>query len=291
MNLHFSVSLSTSNSLVPCLFPLAIHTGFEHLPTHSSTGELSCYRERPLCHSLFRVPHLGGGLALSHCTWLIQGPCLLEAMVKETLYVEASTDLFPKLRLGPLAACLTGGVVGVWKLCKPIAVAQYRDERSWPWKVQRQFPPLSTPTSFSSSLPARQPLLPFPNFLYSFSMLPLFLIFHTSPYLKCICLFILFYSYSLLVSCLLQVSSSSTGSTALKAKNLTRQALSFTAYYCMWGVYHVNTSGMTSEKIMLKGSGCCMCLVLLILWVLEDPGQKQKENIISSPNSVTVDKA
>lgn len=45
----------------------------------------------------------------------MQGPCLLEAVVKETLCLEASTDPLPKLGLGPLSACLTGGVVGVWK--------------------------------------------------------------------------------------------------------------------------------------------------------------------------------
>lgn len=122
-----------------------MHTEFEPLSTHSSTGVLSCCRERPLCHSLFRGQHPGGGVGLSHCTWLMQGPCLLEAVVKETLCLEASTDPLPKLGLGPLSACLTGGVVGVWKPCKPTAVARYRDERSWPWKVQRQSFPLRQP--------------------------------------------------------------------------------------------------------------------------------------------------
>lgn len=86
-------------------------------------------------------------------------------MVKETRCLEASPDPLPKL--GPLSACLTGGVVGVWISCKPSALDRYRDKRSWPWKVQRQSfplcrppplfrsifsPCLSTPTSFSLHL-------------------------------------------------------------------------------------------------------------------------------------------
>lgn len=43
--------------------------------------------------------HAGAGQ--SHCTLLMQGPCLLEALVKETLCLEASTDPLSKLGLGP----------------------------------------------------------------------------------------------------------------------------------------------------------------------------------------------
>lgn len=210
-------------------------------------------------------------------------------MVKETLCLEASTDPLPKLGLGPLSACLTVGVVGVWKPCKPTAVAQYRDERSWPWKVQRQFPPLSTPTSFSSSLPARQPLPPLPNFLYSFSMLPLFLIFNTSPYLKCICSFILFYFIPILCWCLACCRSAPV--------QLAQQH---------WRLRISQDRPFPSLHIMYVGSVPCKYKWYDVrenhaerLWLLHvsgpadslDPDQKQKEKIILSPNSVTMDKA
>lgn len=79
-----------------------MHTESEPFPTYSSTGVLSCYRERPLCHSLFRGQNPWGGVRLSHCTWLMWGPCLLEAVVKETLCLWASTEPVPKMGLGPL---------------------------------------------------------------------------------------------------------------------------------------------------------------------------------------------
>lgn len=97
-------------------------------------------------------------------------------MVKETLCLEASTVPLPKLGLGPLSACLTGGVVGV--SCGKIKGVDLE-------KFKGRVSPTVDPHLFSLCLlylPVRLSL-PLPNFLHSLSLLPLFvLIFQTSPY-------------------------------------------------------------------------------------------------------------
>ncbi len=158
LQLHLC-SCSLSFSFVPTEL-------IEPLSTHRFTGELSCYRRRPLCHSLFRGQLPRGGEGWSHCTWLMHSPCLLETVVKETLCLQAWTDPLSKLVLGPLSACLTGGVVGVWKTGKLTALAWYRDERSLLEKFKGKCS-LTVDLHLlfsSSSFPACQPILIFNHF-------------------------------------------------------------------------------------------------------------------------------
>lgn len=180
--LHFQPVLacfSCISALVPFLFLLTVPNEFEPTSTYSSTGVLG-----PLSHSLFRGHHPGGRVGLSHCAWLMQGPCLLEAVVKETLCLGASTDPLPKLGPGPLSACLTGGVVGVWNPnllqwldteMKGVDLEKFKGRVS-----------LSTPTSFFFSLffislPPVNLFLSLPDVLHSVSMPPFFPVFYTNP--------------------------------------------------------------------------------------------------------------
>lgn len=132
----------------------------------------------------------------------------------------------------------------------------WKNERSWPWKVQRQsFLHCRPPLLFSlSSLPARQAHLTFTQFppfpLPASPICPH--ISYQSLQKISLSFFSLFSACVFLAAGDLQVN----WSTALEAKNLTRKALSFPLLTAtMWGVYHGNTNRMTSEKIMLKGSG------------------------------------
>lgn len=145
---------------------------------------------------------------------------------------------------------------------KPTAVVWHRDERSWPWKVQRQSfsvnPHLVFLFSFLHllSLPVNLSLSS-PDVLHSVSMPPFFpSVFHTSPdwafilFIPILCCCI---SVCVLLSAAGQLQVNwlkETGGQKSTAQSEDRPFASHTA--SMWGVYYVNTTGMTSKKAMLN---------------------------------------
>lgn len=126
--------------------------------------------------------------------------------------------------------------------------------------------------NISQSLLIFHPIFPIPS--PCFPYLSPSIIQALSKNLSCLFLF----TAAVSVSCPLQVNSRSTGSKTLRISQ-DRPFAWHTA--TMWGAYHANTTGMTSEKLTLKGSQCFMCLVQLIL---DDADMNRKGNIILSPN-------
>lgn len=153
---------SFSSAPGPCFLHVAMQTEFEPSPPTALQVSWAATERGPSVTVCLEANIPGGGVGLSHCTWLMQGPCLLESMVKETLCLEASTDPLSRLVLGPPSACLTGGVVCVWKLGKPSGFDTEMKGVDLE-KFKGKFSLTVNPHLFfsSSSFPACQPILIF----------------------------------------------------------------------------------------------------------------------------------
>lgn len=219
------------------------------------------HRERPLCHRLFRGQHPGGGVGTITLHMINAGPLSArssgegDSMPRGINRPASQTGTRPPLCMLDRRSC--GCLESRANLLQWLGTEMKgADLEKFKGRVSLTVDPH---LCFSlSSLPAWQPLLIFHlTFTIASSSSPLFVsIFHTRPHLN----FIL-PSASVSVS---QVSSRSTGSTTLGAKNLTRQALSFkySSYVgsvpCKYNRYDMRENAKRLWALLLY-----MCLVLL----------------------------